>query len=213
MSKADVTRERIVGAARVLFAEKGYDGATTGAIAGRAGVAEGTIYRHFQSKKDLFIACLEPAVEEGFQQGVTELAKAEGLRDLVRVLLAIRLRIFEEHMDTFNILFTEAPYHPELADMLLNRVLADRVDRNWPVAERLFNSHEMQRPASFLFFGVGLTAAMWFILTSRERLDDMNNRLPSPLRFHTPITTDSLLEELTDFVMYGLAGKAEGGSH
>jgi AcrR family transcriptional regulator len=48
------TRERIVTAARALVAHGGYAEAQVAAVAERAGVATGTVYRHFPSKADLF---------------------------------------------------------------------------------------------------------------------------------------------------------------
>src|SRR3954466_3879593 len=47
-------RERIVAAALDQLAEGGYASATIQGIAARAGVATGTVYRHFHSKSDLF---------------------------------------------------------------------------------------------------------------------------------------------------------------
>jgi AcrR family transcriptional regulator len=49
------TRERLLAAARVLIEEGGYGSASVAAIADRAGVASGTVYRHFASKADLFL--------------------------------------------------------------------------------------------------------------------------------------------------------------
>jgi len=48
------TRERVVDAARQLIARGGYQEARVAAVAARAGVATGTVYRHFPSKADLF---------------------------------------------------------------------------------------------------------------------------------------------------------------
>jgi AcrR family transcriptional regulator len=47
-------RERIVAAALDQLAEGGYASASVVAVARRAGVATGTVYRHFPSKGDLF---------------------------------------------------------------------------------------------------------------------------------------------------------------
>jgi AcrR family transcriptional regulator len=47
-------RERIVDAALDQLAEGGYASASVAAVARRAGVATGTVYRHFPSKGDLF---------------------------------------------------------------------------------------------------------------------------------------------------------------
>ena len=48
------TRQKILEAGLQLFSKKGYLGATTKEIALRSGVAEVTVFRHFNSKEDLF---------------------------------------------------------------------------------------------------------------------------------------------------------------
>src|SRR5690349_22466806 len=51
MTQADLTRQRLVRAALELFTSQGYHETTTPEIAKKAGVAEGTIYRHFTGKQ------------------------------------------------------------------------------------------------------------------------------------------------------------------
>lgn len=53
MKPADLTHQRLVRAALELFTTKGFHLTTTPIIAKKAGVAEGTIYRHFTGKKHL----------------------------------------------------------------------------------------------------------------------------------------------------------------
>jgi AcrR family transcriptional regulator len=53
-ARREETRARITAAARQLIAEGGYVAAPVAAVAARAGVAVGTVYRHFPSKSDLF---------------------------------------------------------------------------------------------------------------------------------------------------------------
>ena len=48
-----MTRQRLIRAALELFTTRGYHDTTTAQIAKKAGVAEGTIYRHFASKQQL----------------------------------------------------------------------------------------------------------------------------------------------------------------
>ena len=52
-ARTRATRERIVVAALDQVAEAGYSSASVQAVAGRAGVAVGTVYRHFPSKAGL----------------------------------------------------------------------------------------------------------------------------------------------------------------
>ncbi len=49
------TRLRLEQAAQELIEEGGYGAASVAAIAERAGVAAGTLYRHFPSKQELFV--------------------------------------------------------------------------------------------------------------------------------------------------------------
>lgn len=57
------TRERLVDAAAALIEEGGYADATVVAVAERAGVATGALYRHFPSKAELFAEVFRAAAE------------------------------------------------------------------------------------------------------------------------------------------------------
>jgi TetR/AcrR family transcriptional regulator len=68
VSEAQATaRERILQAALEEFATRGYEAASTNAIASRAGVAKGLVFHHFGSKESLF--------EVLFEQEVTRLTE------------------------------------------------------------------------------------------------------------------------------------------
>jgi AcrR family transcriptional regulator len=62
--RATDTRERIVDAARDLFARRGLEGATIAAIAEHAGVATPTVYATFGSKREIMAALLARAEAE-----------------------------------------------------------------------------------------------------------------------------------------------------
>src|SRR5438445_246293 len=53
MSQADLTHQRLVRAALELFTTQGYQGTAAPVMAKKAGVAEGSIYRHFDGKQRL----------------------------------------------------------------------------------------------------------------------------------------------------------------
>ena len=54
MTATELTRQRLIKTALELFTTRGYHDTTTAQIAKKAGIAEGTIYRHFASKPQLF---------------------------------------------------------------------------------------------------------------------------------------------------------------
>jgi AcrR family transcriptional regulator len=58
---AEERRQCVLGAACRVFAKSSYRGATTAEIARESGVSEPVLYRHFSSKRDLYLACLDAA--------------------------------------------------------------------------------------------------------------------------------------------------------
>ncbi|HET9066081.1 MAG TPA: helix-turn-helix domain-containing protein [Gemmatimonadales bacterium] len=62
---AATTRDSLLEAARELFTSTGYHATTTPLLARRAGVAEGTIYRHFPSKQALLNAAFQEVQASG----------------------------------------------------------------------------------------------------------------------------------------------------
>ena len=56
---AEERRALILDAAAKAFAERGYDGVTLDGIAASAGVTKPILYRHFGSKKDLYLTLLQ----------------------------------------------------------------------------------------------------------------------------------------------------------
>jgi len=53
VTATELTRQRLIRTALELFTTRGYHDTTTAQIAKKAGIAEGTIYRHFASKQQL----------------------------------------------------------------------------------------------------------------------------------------------------------------
>lgn len=206
MASVTETRERIVSAALKLFAEKGYDGATTAEIARQAGVAEGTIYRHFADKKELFLACVTPAAEAALQEGLSGVQEATDLRSMVHAMLRARIHLFEENLDAMSLFFTEARYHPELITLFWERVFQPKSDQMLPVLQKLLASGEIRRPPNFTILGMGMNFMIWSFFLFRDQIEAVKKLNPAP------ISTDDLLDELTEFVLYGIAGQPLGGA-
>ncbi len=58
---ADARRLAVLDTACSVFSKSSYRGATTAEIAREAGISEPILYRHFGSKRDLYLACLDEA--------------------------------------------------------------------------------------------------------------------------------------------------------
>ena len=66
--KRRLTRRRILRAARIEFARWGLDGAAVKAIGERAGVANGTVFWHFDNKNRLYLETVESAADEFYRE-------------------------------------------------------------------------------------------------------------------------------------------------
>lgn len=64
----DDRRTRIILSCIDVFSRTNYERATTAMLAREAGVAEGTIYKYFSSKKELFLACCRYIEEQLLQR-------------------------------------------------------------------------------------------------------------------------------------------------
>ena len=144
---AEQRRAQIVEAAITLFGRHGFKGATTRALAEALGVSEGTIFKHFPTKGDLYAAAFEHRTGVGSSHLVNELRgfmdrhDDEGLlralfravltgyeqdRDLHRMLMYAYL---EQEGDAANQLWTQMQRHPLFAflDRYVRRRQADGV--------------------------------------------------------------------------------------
>jgi AcrR family transcriptional regulator len=66
--QAAATQEQLLVAARDVFAERGYQAATVGAITNRANTAHGTFYLYFRNKQDAFAAVMTSVTEEVYRE-------------------------------------------------------------------------------------------------------------------------------------------------
>ncbi|MBN4060248.1 TetR/AcrR family transcriptional regulator [Planctomycetaceae bacterium AH-315-I19] len=80
-------REQLLDTAVTLFAERGFGGATTSELARAAGVTEPIIYRHFKSKKKLFVAVIDRTSELTIERWDRQLSSAKDAAQRLRRLI------------------------------------------------------------------------------------------------------------------------------
>jgi AcrR family transcriptional regulator len=108
--RSEATRQRLVAAARMLFAERGYAGVATEEIVQAAGVTRGALYHQFRDKADLFAAVAESVHAEIAHQ-ITAGAQADGSTDPMVTLQAGMRRFLEVCADPAveRIILVDAP--------------------------------------------------------------------------------------------------------
>lgn len=196
---AEETRQAILDAARSLFAEKGYTGTTMLQIAHRVGITDAAIYRHFQDKRELFVACATRQLSATSEPWLQQLRAMKDLRSLMRTILKTRLDLMETNRDLFDIFFKEGRNFPEVLEAMLRRL-----DPSHEMVAGVVDmaKAEMRRPLNPLISGIGIWAMVWAIVTFQPDVEQIRNMAPE-----IPWSQNDLLDDLVDFVMYGMAGE------
>jgi AcrR family transcriptional regulator len=129
------TRTRILSAALRLFASQGFDATTTRDLAQQAGVAEGTLFRHFPNKKAILIEVATNGWVEILTDLLTELSEMGSYKAVAQVM---RRRMWNMHknVDLMRVCFMEAQFHPDLRD----RIQLEVIDKMSDVAEAFFQT-------------------------------------------------------------------------
>ncbi len=129
------TRTKILQAALQLFARQGYDGTTTKDLAKLAGVAEGTVFRHFENKKAILIEVATSGWVDILTDLLTELSEMGSYKAVSQVIRR-RMMHMKKNGDLLRVCFIEAQYHPELREKIQSEVIAKMTD----VAEAFFET-------------------------------------------------------------------------
>ncbi|MEN1967727.1 TetR/AcrR family transcriptional regulator [Lentibacillus sp. N15] len=112
---------RILEAAIQLIAEKGYAATSTSEIAAKAGVAEGTIFRHYRTKKELLMSIVHPVIArfavpvfaEKFVDDVFR-RQHKHFEDFLYAFIKNRFAFVQANVPLIKILVQEVAFHPEL---------------------------------------------------------------------------------------------------
>ncbi|MBH8574010.1 TetR/AcrR family transcriptional regulator [Nostocaceae cyanobacterium CENA369] len=129
------TRTRILQAAQRLFASQGFDGTTTRDLAQAAGVAEGTLFRHFPNKKAILIEVATSGWVDILTDLLTELSEMGSYKAVAQVMRR-RMWNFHKNVDLMRVCFMEVQFHPDLRD----RIQIEVINKMTDVAEAFFQT-------------------------------------------------------------------------
>jgi AcrR family transcriptional regulator len=101
-------REQLLGVAREVFAEKGYEATSVETIAERAGVSKPVVYEHFGGKEGLYAVIVDREVTE-LTARMADAMRAVSPREAGEHAAMAFLGYIEEHQEGFRILVHDAP--------------------------------------------------------------------------------------------------------
>ncbi|MET7394136.1 TetR/AcrR family transcriptional regulator [Dactylosporangium sp. NPDC005572] len=137
-------RDAIVVAALEAFLREGYSGSSVNRIAAGAGVSIATLYRHFDSKDDLFIAVIRKACSTPDREADPDWLRMPPLQGLTRAGSDLLRNILsEQQLALFRVVTLEAHRFPELGRRYQQEIIGERVVlftrhlASWPAALRV----------------------------------------------------------------------------
>lgn len=106
-------REEILDAATRLFAERGFPDTDLDSVAAVIGVAKGTIYNYFPSKRDLFLAAVDRGVADMHQAILAGIDRdGDGLACIEKAIV-IFIDYFQTHPQLVELFIQERAYFKE----------------------------------------------------------------------------------------------------
>ena len=99
-----VRKGQILAAARKMFREKGYEHTTISEIVAEAGVAQGTFYLYFSSKKHVVLALAQQPMEELIRKLTAGYVDAQSFEERLRILVKVAFQVGRENPDLCRLL-------------------------------------------------------------------------------------------------------------
>ncbi|MGX6444467.1 TetR/AcrR family transcriptional regulator [Neobacillus sp. K501] len=121
-------QKKILVAAIESFSEKGYSATSTSEIAKKAGVAEGTIFRHYKTKKELLTSIVAPLMTQfvapfvvnDFNKVLDQ--QYDRVEDFLRATIENRRAVLIRLLPVVKIMLQEIPFHPELRQQFIDKI-------------------------------------------------------------------------------------------
>lgn len=194
--------KKILTAAIAVFSEKGYSASTTSEIAKNAGVAEGTIFRYYKTKKDIlhsilihFINSFGSRLIFSSIEKILESADEKDLRSLFRELLYDRLKLAESFFPLARIMISEAMFHEDIREALYESILPKGIKMISTAQEKLKERGLIRNDISstaMLRSTMGCLAS----LIAQKLLFNNKTRIPD---------FEAEVDQVIEILLYGLA--------
>ncbi|MDM5294558.1 TetR/AcrR family transcriptional regulator [Peribacillus simplex] len=191
MKKGQQTKERIINVARTLFATKGFDMTRTNEIASACNVSEATIYKYFESKKDLLLATITPNEKEESEDGTSHLSTD----DLVENHVCTMINKILENKEQFSILFRETQFDQDISKQYVDQIF--KTNAKHVEIQKRIDSGEIHYISDIILFNVGIISFTLALSTHYEIHQQKKE----------PYFTAERIKSIAQLLVYGIHGK------
>jgi AcrR family transcriptional regulator len=164
-------QKKIILAAIDSFSEKGYAATSTSEIAKKAGVAEGTIFRHYKTKKDLLVSIVSPMMAKligpfivnDFNKVLDQ--QYDRVEDFLRATIENRRDVLIKLLPVLKILLQEIPFQPELREQFIDLIAKKIFDRVSSIIEGYQEKGQLIEMPPISLARLAITSVLGFLFT------------------------------------------------
>lgn len=168
---SELRKNQILDGAIKVFSKKGFEGSTTKEIAKEAGVSEGTIFRYFETKKDILLYMLDVFLKRNMYEFTNKIQNNnKDAKTSIKELLKEHFRLIMKNYDLIKILVHELQYHQDLKEKFQSDFLSKIIQYNEKVIKEIYPDKEIDPELvsrAFVGMFLGLT-----VLNDITKLND-----------------------------------------
>lgn len=128
--KAIQTKDKIFNAAVKVFSQKGFSASTTNEIAKEAGVAEGSIFRYYKTKKDIlrgvmldYVEKFEEILDLNSIEILINENKGKSIEHILKALILNRFSIFKKYGPMLKVVNYEIQFHDDIKRIYYEKIM------------------------------------------------------------------------------------------
>ncbi|MGP7816979.1 TetR/AcrR family transcriptional regulator [Niallia sp. 01092] len=198
--EANITekQKKIITAAIEAFSEKGFAATSTSEIAKKAGVAEGTIFRHYKTKKDLLLALLAPMVSTFIapliMKDFDKVLKVShnSFEELLRAIVKNRVEFLQKNYTLFKILIQEIPFHDDLRETFKEQIAVKVFGRLQEIVDQYKEKEEIIDIPTFSAVRLAISSIFGYFIARYIMLPEAK------------WNEEEEIERTIQFILYGL---------
>ena len=189
-------REQILDAAMEVFSRKGFAMSTTAEIAREAGIAEGTIYNYFPSKRELFIAVIKNFVITVPLLELIDKLPQGNIAVTFGHIMQNRFKLIEsEKVSRMPALMAEVIRDPELKELWTTEFLQPFLSKMEGIYEKLTTTGKFRNvEPPILVRGIGGMFLGFLIFKIMEGETSPLNRMPQ----------EKVIAAMSELILHGL---------
>lgn len=170
--KEEDTREKILNASREVFSKNGYSRSSTKEISRVAQVAEITLYRHFETKNNLFIETILKYIVKPILN-VKSINSKVNSEQVIKGIIEERADTLRKNKDLFICTIYEAQVNNEIRDMLRG-IFSKVFDDMLPYIDVKLSDENIELKAQIILSTI-VGSIIFEALTGSEIFKDSNN--------------------------------------